>query len=270
MSRAKCKGGASGNPLLILFMHKASDAMIEMRLHSDTSLKGYTLIEGFPGAGLVGPMAASYMIDKLAMKSIGHIESDLFPPIAAVHDGVPMHTARIYADAKNKLVVVLSEFTIPQNVIYQLANELLSFVRKNGIREVVSIGGMPSPKPSETAYIIASDPELAKKAAKQGLKPVNEGVIAGVSALLITGAREFNIPTVDVLVEVNPLIMNPKYAEVAIWGLSKLLGIKIDTKELEGEAKEVESRVREMLKKAKDSHEHYSKATEEVGPPSVA
>lgn len=251
-------------------MHNLSDAMIEIVLHQEVDLKGYVLIEGFPGAGLVGPMAASYMIEKLGMKGLGHIESDLFPPIAAVHDGEPMHTARIYLDTKNKLVVVLSEFTIPQGVVYQLANELLSFMRKSGIKEVVSIGGMPSQHPSDTAYVISSEPDQAKKAAKQGLKPVKEGVIAGVSALLITGAKGFGIPALDVLVEVNPVIMDPKYAEVAISGLSKLLDIEIDTKELESEAREVEARVREMVKQAKSSHEHYNKATEEVGPPSVA
>ena len=41
--------------------------------------------------------------------------------------------------------------------------------------------------------------------------------------------------------------------------------------QLEKEAKEVESKVRDMMKKAKSSHEHYSNATEEVsGPPSYA
>lgn len=244
--------------------------MIEIVLHDNTVLKGYTLIEGFPGAGLVGPMTASYIIEKLGMKGIGHIESDLFPPIAAVHDGEPMHTARLYVDTKNKLVVVLSEFTIPQGVVYQLSNELLSFMRKNGIKEVVSIGGMPSQQPSGTPYVISSQPDVLDSAAKQGLKPVKEGVIAGVSALLITGAKGFGIPAIDVLVEVNPLIMDPKYAEVAISGLSKLLGVEIDTKELEREAKVVEARVKEMLKNAKESHEHYKKAAEEAGPPAVA
>jgi uncharacterized protein len=243
--------------------------MIEIVLHSDVNLKGYTLIEGFHGAGLVGPMAASYMIEKLGMISIGHIESDLFPPIAAVHDGVPMHTARLYMDTKNKLVVVLSEFTIPQSVVYQLANELLSFIRKSGISKVVSIGGMPSAKQTDTTYIISSDEETVKKAIKQGLKPVREGVIAGVSALLITGAREFKIPMINLLVEVDPAIMDPKYAETAIQGLQKLMNIDIDLTDLEKEAKEVESRVRDMMKQAKTSREHYSKAEEVSGPPSV-
>jgi uncharacterized protein len=245
--------------------------MIQIRVIDEVSLKGYSFIEGFPGAGLVGPMAASYMIEKLKMKYIGYVESDLFPPIAAVHDGIPMHTVRMYADSKNKVVVILSEFTIPQTVIYQLSEELLSFVRRNGMARIISIGGMPSPKQSGDAFIISSDKEVAKKAAKQGIKPINEGVIAGVSALLITGANELKIPTVNLLVEVNPVIMDPKYAETAIEALNKLTGFQIDLSELKKEAKDVEARVREIMKKAKDSHEHYNKADEESsGPPSYA
>lgn len=245
--------------------------MIEIMLHKPMNFKGYTLIEGFPGAGLVGPMAASYMIEKLRMANVGYIESDLFPPIAAVHDGIPMHTARLYADSKNKLLVVFSEFTIPQSVIYQLANEVLSFVRKNGIVKIISMGGMPSQKQTDQAYVISLDQDLLKKATKLGLKQVKEGVIAGVNALLVVGAKEFNIPTITVLVEVNPIIMDPKYAEVAINGLKKLIGIQIDLSELEQESKEVEARIRDIVKKAKDSHEHYNKATEEAsGPPSIA
>jgi uncharacterized protein len=246
--------------------------MMQIKIFDDASLKGYSFIEGFPGAGLVGPMAASYMIEKLKMKYIGYMQSDLFPPIAAVHSGVPMPTVRLYADRSNKIVVILSEFTIPQNAIYQMSEELLSFVRKCGMSKIISIGGMPSPKQSGTAFVIASDAEVAKKAAKQGMNPIKEGVIAGVSALLVTGAKELKIPTVNLLVEVNPVIMDPKYAETAIGALNKLTGLEIDLSELKKEAKEVESRVREIMKKAKDSHEHLNKTDEEgvTGPPSYA
>lgn len=269
MTSVKYKGYKGRGSLFIFCMHTPNDAMIQIRILEDINLKGYTFIEGFPGAGLVGPMAASYMIEKLDMKDIGYIDSDLFPPIAAVHDGLPMHTVRLYADAKNKMLIVLSEFTIPQSVIYQLSAEILSFIRKSGMSKIISIGGMPSPKQTGVAYIISSDPETTKKAMKQGIKPITEGVIAGVSALLVMGANELKIPTVNLLVEVNPVIMDPKYAETAIEGLSKITGIKIDLSDLEKEAKEVEARVRDIMKKAKDSHEHAGTPPEEVsGPPS--
>ncbi len=239
--------------------------MIEIKLFKDRSLKGYSLIEGFPGIGLVGPMAASYMIEKLEMEYIGYIRSDLFPPIAAVHNGIPMNTARIYADTKDKLVVVLSEFTIPTSVVYQLGSELMSFMRKNGIGNIISIGGTPTQKQGPAPYIISSDSAMVKKAAAQGIKRIQEGVIAGVSAVLMTSADEFGITASNLLVEVNPVIMDPKYAKTAIQGLQKLTGLKIDLADLDKETKEVEARVREMLKKAKDTHEHYNEAAAGAG-----
>ena len=54
--------------------------MIEIKLTREIDFAGATLIEGFPGIGLVGPMAISYIIDKLEMKYIGYFESEDFPP----------------------------------------------------------------------------------------------------------------------------------------------------------------------------------------------
>ncbi|MHC1599319.1 MAG: PAC2 family protein, partial [Candidatus Methanospirareceae archaeon] len=45
------------------------------------------VIEGLPDMGLVGTIAASFIVEKLDYKEIGHIESDLFPPVMVIHDG---------------------------------------------------------------------------------------------------------------------------------------------------------------------------------------
>ncbi len=244
--------------------------MIEIKLSKNYNLKGYTLIEGFPGAGLVGPMAASYIVEKLSMEYIGDISSDSFPPIAAIHNGIPMYTARLYMDEKRKLLVMLAEFTIPTNVVYALGMEIISFIRKYGIKNVISIGGLPMQQPGNNAYIISSDEDFGKQAKKQGIKNIQEGVIAGVSAILLVNAVHYNIPVADILVEVNPAILNPKYAEIAIMTLDKLIGIEIDLRELEKESKVVEAKVKDMLGKAKETHDRYSKSAEPAGPPTYA
>ena len=64
--------------------------MINIKILKKKDLKGYTLIEGFPGLGLVGPMAISYIIDKLGMEYIGYLESDDFPPLISIHHKTPM------------------------------------------------------------------------------------------------------------------------------------------------------------------------------------
>ncbi len=230
--------------------------MITLKLFKDEDLSGYTFIEGLPGAGLVGPMTCSYLIQKLEMVYIGYIESNFFPPIVAVHDSIPMYPVRLYKNEKYKLVVLIAEFTVPINAISELADELLNFVRKYGLEQIISIGGMPSDKIEDKTYALTSNAKAKKAAVEAGLEIVTDGVVAGVSGLLLVRGAQFKISVTDILVLVNPQIMDPKYAENAIMSLKKLVDISINTDELEAESKELQAKVREMLKKAKSSHEN--------------
>ncbi|MDE1846189.1 MAG: proteasome assembly chaperone family protein [Candidatus Micrarchaeota archaeon] len=240
--------------------------MIEINMFKDVKLKGYTLIEGFPGAGLVGPMANSYIVEKLSMEYVGNIESDLFPPIAAVHGGVAMFPVRIYKDDRYKLVVIMSEFSIPPEVIYHLSKELINFIRKQGISLVVSIGGMPTQKPTDMAYGIATTKPLMEKLKAAKIQTIGEGIVAGVSALLLANSPEFGIPVIDILIPVDPSAMSPKNAVTAISNLKKVINLNVSTEELDKEAKLVEAKVKEIMKKARDSHESYKNAIDATGP----
>ena len=59
----------------------------------------------------------------------------------------------------------------------------------------------------------------------------------------MTNADQFKVESMNILVEVNPQLMDPKYAEIAILGLNKLININIDLKDLEEEAKVVEEKM---------------------------
>jgi uncharacterized protein (TIGR00161 family) len=235
--------------------------MIQIKIAKDQNLKGYTLLEAFPGIGLVGAMSGSYIIEKLNMEVIGRIDSDYFPPLSAVHESVPMFPARIYKSKEFKLVLVMAEFAIPPNLSYAITQELLSFVRKYGISRIISVGGLPVNKPSDKIYMISSDSALVESAKKLNIIPIKDGMIAGISASLLNYSSDFGIPVLDVLVEVNPSITDPKYAELAITGLNKLMNMKIDLEELDKEAKLVEVKIKDMLKKLKEHQEQMGSAS---------
>lgn len=239
--------------------------MIELQLFKEVDLADYTLLEGFPGLGLVGPMTDSYIIEKLKMEYIGYIKSSSFPPIAAVHDSIPMFPVRIYRDEKYKVVIILSEFIIPPEVISQLAEEIINFVVKYNIKQIISIGGIPSQKPTNEVYAVSSDRKRVEEMESLGIKHIEEGVVAGVSGIILVEGMRRSIPVIDLLVQVNPSIMDPKYAELAIINLQKIINIEINTQELEEESKIVEARVREMLKNAKEGHEGYKNAINATG-----
>jgi uncharacterized protein len=235
--------------------------LINIQLIQNIDLKGSTLIEGFPGVGLVGPMAISYITEKLNLKYIGYIESNDFPPIVSIHESKPLPPVRIYYSEKYNLVSVFAEFVIPINLVHELSEKLFEFVNSKGVGKIISIGGIPGKDPqTDMAYVIASTPELLKEAEKAGLNPIIEGISTGVSALLLAKATTAKILDTNVLVPVDPSIIDPKYAELAIKNINKLLKLDVDTNELEKEAKEVEAKVRDLMKKSRETHETYKKS----------
>lgn len=247
--------------------------MIEIKMLGKVGIKGYTLLEGFPGVGLVGPMAISYIVEKLNMHYIGYVESPDFPPLIAIHNDMPMPAVRIYADPDAKIVTVLAEFAVPLDVTYELTEKLYEFVRANGIAKIISIGGLPSPSTNaqeEVAFGIASTDDLRKEIQKAGLKPVEEGVATGISALMLLKSVPDRFPDMNILVPVDPNVLDPRYAETAIKALNKITKLNIDVKELEKEAKEVESRITELLKRNREMQDAHKKAIEEAGPPAYA
>jgi uncharacterized protein len=241
--------------------------MIEIKMVRDIDFGGATLIEGFPGIGLVGPMAISYIIDKLEMKYIGYFESDDFPPIISIHDSKPLPPVRLYYSDKKKIVAAFAEFAIPLALVKELSDTIFKFATDKKISSIISIGGIPSKAVEDgTVYAIASTPEMLKQAEKDGLNPIIDGVSAGVSALLLFKASEISLPDTNILVAVEPSIIDPKYAELAINSINKLLKLNIDITELVKEAKDVEAKIQDMLKKNKETHDNYKDAVSHGAP----
>ena len=70
---------------------------IIIRQNVKKNLKGSTFICGFPGVGLVGNIVANFLVNNLKLDQIGVIDSDTFPSISVVKDGIPNHPMRLYA-----------------------------------------------------------------------------------------------------------------------------------------------------------------------------
>lgn len=256
--------------------------MITIKTLDKTNFEGYTFVEGFPGIGLVGPMAISYMIDKLGMQYCGYIESDDFPPLVSIHGGRPLPPVRMYCSQKQKIVAIFAEFAIPLKMTYDLATELSKLIKNSNMARIISIGGMPSgaslptdsdgdgnetvkPK-NEKVFAIASSAKLEGDVRKAGMTLVSEGVATGISAMLLINAARSELPDITLLVPVDQNIVDPRYAELAIQAIDKIANLNIDTTELEHEAKEVEAKIREMLKKSKETHDSYKQVVDSSGP----
>jgi len=241
--------------------------MIEIKLFKQLDFKDYTLIEGFPGAGLVGPMTISYIIDKLQMQYIGYLQSETFPPLVSIHKGEAMPPIRVYCAEKEKLLTIFAEFAITIELVSEMSKTVYDFIRKNNITKIYSIGGIPAQGENDkTPFVISSDPAILKSAKDNGMKPVEEGVATGVSALLLMKASMDKLKDTNIMVPVQQNIIDPLYAEIAINGLNKLMNLNIDVAELDKEAKMVEAKIKTLVNKHKESLESHKKAIDDTGP----
>ena len=227
-------------------VEKESKKLVEFVETKKIQLKGYTLIEGFPDLGLAGTIGARYLIDKLKMVEIGYIASPGFLPIIRIHEGVPMHPVRIYASKKHKLAVVLAEQIIDNRLSHIVAKDLVEWVKKKGIKRVISTSGIKVPN-GKDIYAFASDNNSKKAIKKAKFEMIDDGITSGVTALLMLYLKDNKIEAFCLLGNAKN---NADYhaAAAIVKAFCKLTGICLDIKPLLQEAKKLEDAIVKHLK----------------------
>ncbi len=226
--------------------------------------KNVTVIEGFPGIGFVGTIAARYIVEELGMELVGHLESDKIPSVVIVHNSVPCSPIRIYA--KDDLVVILSELIIPHQFTYELSKILVKWFKEIEAKEVVSMAGTSSEsaplkiiqgQPLKTARRtvsgITTSAELNNKLTELGVKIITEGTLAGTSSNVLLNCIEHDIPAAILMVEAN-FVPDPLAAAPVLEVLNKHLKLGVNVKKLIEHGKKVEGQFKlifEQLEKEK-------------------
>ncbi len=241
--------------------------MLRIKFNKRTSLKGYTLIEGFPGIGWVATIAAGHLVDKLGMEEVGYVESDEFAPVSVIIKGRPSFPVRVYADKKTKLCVILSEFVIPSKSVYPLAREVIDLAKKQGVKRIISFAGITSlvPQPKK-AYGIASNPKILKTFQNLGIAPVEEGVTAGVSGILLAMCANEGVEGMGLLVPTMQNIPDPGAAADLLEVFSRITGVQVDVKDLRKEAEKIKEKVKTMLAQIEKGRKGYTNAEKQVYP----
>lgn len=210
------------------------------------SLKGFTLIEGFPDLGLAGTIGAKYLIDKLKLEEIGHIDSKLFLPMIRIQESLPIHPVRLYASKKNKIVIAIAEQLIDNNISAQMAEELVAWIKKKGITKVISTSGARIPD-GKMVYAFASNENSKKIISKHKIEMIQTGLTSGVTALLMLYLKDSNMDAICLLGNAKN---NADYiaASEVVKAICAITGVKVDVAPLLQEAKVLEKALMENIK----------------------
>ncbi len=232
------------------------------------NLKGYTLIEGFPGMGLVGTIAAKYLVEKLKYEYIGYIDSDCFMPVIRIHEGLPVRPARIYADRKNKIAVLISEQVIGKHFTTAMAKKTVQWVEKNGIEELISLSGVQASGDGtrEMIYGIAANEESKALLKKYSLNEIKEGITTGITALILLELHDSKVRAISILGNVQ-LSADYKATAEVLKKLNEILGLNLNVEPLLEEARETEKQLIEQLQKLRDTRDNAEKFETKTPPP---
>lgn len=222
--------------------------------------KNPTIIEGFPGFGLVGTISTEYLINELKAELIGSIHAEDIPPMVAIHDNKLVQPVGVYYDKNNNLVI-LHVMTNVKGIEWEVGDLVLELAKQLEAKAVVAIEGVGTPVPAKevNAYYYANTDKSKKQFESFKLKPLKEGIILGVTATVMLQADNQDISCI--FVETHSSLPDSNAAAKAIEILDKYLGLKIAYDPLLKQAEKFEEKIKNIMEKGAVATEEQKRKT---------
>jgi hypothetical protein len=169
-------------------------------------LENPIFIQGLPGFGNVGRIAAHLLIKFCEAKPFAELYSPSFPDYVAISTKGITHLPKyeFYAAPmeKNNLVIMTGE-TQPSfdDVLahYEVCGEIVDFAEKIGCHFIVTMGGVPITEDKTQVYVAATSNRLATEFMEKGAAIYSKGRIVGGTGLTLALAKERKLDGVCLL-----------------------------------------------------------------------
>jgi len=211
-------------------------------------LKNPILIEGLPGVGNVGKLAAEHLIDEIEAKKFADIYSTDFPPQVFIdHDGI-IHLVKneLYywkGDGKDLVILTGDYQGLSTRGQYMLTQSVLDVVEQYGTKMVYTLGGYGVGVDVEKPHVTgaATHKTLVKNHKKYGIifKDEGGGGIVGASGLLLGLGKMRGMKGICLMGETSGYMVDPNSAREVLKILTEILGVKISFSKLEEKAEEI-------------------------------
>jgi len=210
--------------------------------------KSPTLIEAFPGVGLIGSIATEYLINHLDCEEIGQIVVDLIAPIVAIHEGKLIKPISIYYSKKYNLVFIHSIAPVSK-VEWRINTLVHELIKTLQIKNVISIDGVMSKQDGfEKVYYYTNSKTFLKKLEKTRAKEIKESIVMGVTATLLSTLK---INFLGLFAETHLELPDSRAAARIIESLDQILGLKVDYKPLIKKAENFEEKLKGLMEQGK-------------------
>lgn len=205
--------------------------------------RGVTIVEGFPGFGLISTIATEYLVQHTNAEQIGRIKLEEVPPVVAVHKGKVIEPIGIFYSKKHNLVILYALVPV-KGYEWKIANIIERLSKQLGAKEVISIEGVSGLTGRKTYYLTNKKDSFGKLE----LEKLKEGIVVGVTGALLL---KKNLPVSCIFAETKSGFPDSRAAAKVIEILDNYLNLKIDYKPLIKKAEEFENKIKNLVSKSK-------------------
>lgn len=167
-----------------------------LRCLSRPKLEEPVFVEGLPGFGSVGKIAARLLIEFRRAELFAELHSPLLPDYVIVDKEGIFHPPRyeFYASSTGKpnFIVLTGDAQPPlEDAVahYELCDKILDFVEQHECKLIVTLGGVPTQRPRGEIYVASTSSRLAVEVMEKGAVLYGEGRIVAATGLLLGLAK---------------------------------------------------------------------------------
>jgi uncharacterized protein len=228
---------------------------------SKPKLKKPILIEGLPGMGYVGKLAAEHLVAELHAVKFAEIYSPHFPHHVYIEEsGIARPVKNEFysacTDKKDMIILVGDVQAISPEGHYEVMGKILDVAEEFNVEQLFALGGYATGRHSRgkpKVVGVVSHPELVDEYREHDVV-IEEGggPIIGASGLLLGLGKLRGMRGICLLGETHGMVVDNRSAQAVLEVLTHVLGIKVDMSALEKRAKETER----ILDKVRREIEH--------------
>ncbi|SMO72035.1 proteasome assembly chaperone family protein [Halorubrum cibi] len=218
------------------------------------------LIEGLPGVGHVGKLAAEHLLEEFDGELVRRVYATEFPPQVSVdgEDGVAELTCAEFHAVETDgtdLLVLTGDHQAGSNAgHYRLTSTFLDVAESFGAKRAFALGGVPTGELVEEYTVLGAVSEAAladdlREAGVEFRPDEPAGGIVGVSGLVLGLGGRRGFEAACLMGETSGYLVDPKSARAVLEVLEGRLGFELGYDSLEDRAEEMEEvvgKIREM------------------------
>ncbi|MBT4935733.1 proteasome assembly chaperone family protein [Candidatus Woesearchaeota archaeon] len=224
-----------------------------MRLVLTKKPKNVTIIEGFPGFGLIGTIATEFLMEHLETEKIGVVEMQEIPAMIAIHQNKVIEPISIHYNKKHNIVLIHA-INIGKGLGWKLAEVIEELAKSLTAKQIISLEGVGSPTAeSGRIFYYATKNGTTSKLLESVARPLQEGIIVGVTGALL--ARNISTPIMALFAEAKSGMPDSKAAAHIIAALDAYTGLQVDPKPLLKQAQVFEKKLKGIVTKGQKAEE---------------